>query len=99
MGRGMHYLHSFYASGFNKKYGRVGHLFQDRYGSNRIWTPDRLRGAVDYIAQNPVVAGLCAAPGEYRWSSHALLEHGDAPRWVSRPADLLAIQLDLRANS
>ena len=99
MGRGMHYLHSFYAFGFNQKYGRVGHLFQDRYGSNRIWTPDRLRGAVDYIAQNPVVAGLCTAPGDYRWSSHALLERGDAPRWLARPADLLAIQLDLRANS
>jgi hypothetical protein len=58
-----------------------------------------LRGAVDYIAQNPVAAGLCAAPGQWRWSSHALLEQGDAPRWLARPADLLAVQLDLAANS
>jgi putative transposase len=99
MGRGMHQLHSFYALDFNQKYGRVGHLFQDRYGSNRIWTPGRIRMAVDYIAANPVTAGLCNDPREYRWSSHAALAQDDAPRWLSRPAELLAVQMELAADS
>ena len=99
MGRGMHHLHSFYAAGFNQKYGRVGHLFQDRYGSNRIWTPGRLRMAVDYIAANPVTAGLCEDPADWRWSSHAVLAEGDAPRWLATPADLVAVQTALAADS
>jgi REP element-mobilizing transposase RayT len=99
MGRGMHHLHSFYAHDFNQKYGRVGHLFQDRYGSNRIWTPGRMRLAVDYISANPVTAGLCKDAADYRWSSHAALAAGDAPRWLSRPADVLAVQLELAADS
>jgi REP element-mobilizing transposase RayT len=99
MGRGMHHLHSFYALDFNRKYGRVGHLFQDRYGSNRIWTPGRLRLAVNYITENPVAAGLCKDPADWRWSSHAALAADDAPRWLSRPADVLAIQAELAALS
>jgi REP element-mobilizing transposase RayT len=99
MGRGMHHLHSFYAHDFNQKYARVGHLFQSRYGSNRIWTPDRLRTAVDYIAENPVAAGICRDVSDWPWSSHAVLAAGDAPRWLSRPAELLAVQGELAALS
>jgi REP element-mobilizing transposase RayT len=99
MGRGMHFLHTFYAQEFNAKYGRVGHLFQNRYGSNRIWAPDRLRSAIDYIAANPVTAGLCADPADWPWSSHARLALDDAPPWLARPTDLIAVQRDLRANS
>jgi putative transposase len=99
MGRGMHHLHSFYAHYFNQKYGRVGHLFQDRYGSNRIWTPGRFRRAVDYIVQNPVTAGLCPSPADWPWGSHAALANDDAPRWLSRPADVLAVQMELAALS
>jgi REP element-mobilizing transposase RayT len=99
MGRGVHHLHSFYAVEFNKKYGRVGHLFQGRYGSNRIWTPGRFRRAVDYIAENPVTAGLCKDAADWRWSSHAALASDDAPRWLSRPADVLAVHAELKALS
>jgi putative transposase len=71
LGRGMQQLHSLYALGFNAKYGRSGHLFERRYGSSRIWTPERLVRTLDYIAQNPVEAGLCRAPGEWPWAGSA----------------------------
>jgi REP-associated tyrosine transposase len=99
MGRGMHFLHTFYAQEFNQKYDRVGHLFQSRYGSNRIRTPDRLRSAIEYIAANPVTAGLCESPADWRWSSHARVVAGDAPRWLAGALDLTAIQVELRALS
>lgn len=99
MGRGMHHLHSFYASDFNTKYERVGHLFQDRYGSNRIWTPSRLDRAVDYIVENPVKAGLCSDPADWPWSSHAVLAADDAPQWLSRPARVQAVRTALADDS
>jgi REP element-mobilizing transposase RayT len=99
MGHGMQHLHSFYALDFNRKYDRVGHLFQDRYGSNRIRTPGRLRMAFDYITANPVTAGLCKDPADWRWSSHAALAEGDAPQWHARPAEVLAVQTVLAAVS
>lgn len=99
MGRGMHHLHSFYAHDFNHKYGRVGHLFQDRYGSNRISTPGRLQRAIDYIDMNPVSAGLCDGPGDWPWSSSAARAAGDPPGWLSPPTEVQAAQLELAAAS
>jgi REP-associated tyrosine transposase len=77
----------------------IGHLFQGRFGSSRIWTPDKLRKTADYIADNPVVAGLCRSAADWPWSSQAVLANGDAPRWLARPARLLAVQLQLAADS
>jgi putative transposase len=99
MGRGMHHLHSFYAHDFNQKYGRVGHLFQDRYGSNRIWTPGAFRRTLEYITANPVTAGICRNPAEWPWCSHAALASSDAPQWLARPARVLAVQAELAADS
>jgi hypothetical protein len=59
-----------YASWFNRKYGRVGHLFQDRYRSEPIADDRQLLAALRYIHQNPVRAGLCRQPKDYRLSSY-----------------------------
>ena len=99
LGRGMHRLQGFYAQDFNERHGRIDHLFQGRFGSSRIWTPDKLRKTADYIADNPVVAGLCRSAADWPWSSQAVLVTGDAPRWLARPARLLAVQLQLAADS
>lgn len=69
LSRGMHKLHTLYALHFNGKYERTGHLFERRYGSNRIRSSWRLHKAVDYIAQNPVRARLCATPADWPWSA------------------------------
>jgi REP element-mobilizing transposase RayT len=59
-----------YAVWFNKKYDRIGHLFQDRYKSEPIEDDARLLAALRYIHQNPVKAGLCKHPGDYQYSSY-----------------------------
>ncbi len=59
-----------YVSYFNKKYKRVGHLFQDRYKSECIETEQYLLGCSRYIHNNPVKAGLVRFPEDYPWSSY-----------------------------
>ena len=57
-----------YASYYNTKYERTGHLFQDRYMSKPIDNAVYLLTAVRYIHNNPVKAGICLA-SKYKWSS------------------------------
>jgi REP-associated tyrosine transposase len=71
LGRGMQWMHGLYAREFNARHGRSGHLFQGRYGAVRIKTDEQLWTAAVYVAMNPVVAGLCARPSEWPWSSHS----------------------------
>ncbi len=58
-----------YSSYFNKKYDRVGHLFQDRYFSKPIETEAYLLELHRYIHQNPTKAGISSLQN-YRWSSY-----------------------------
>lgn len=54
---------------FNKKYERVGHLFQDRFKSEAIEGDSYVISLVRYIHQNPVKATMVKTADEYRWSS------------------------------
>ncbi len=54
---------------FNHTHERVGHLFQDRFGSEIIRDDKYLLSASAYIHNNPVKAGLVNKPEEYAWSS------------------------------
>ena len=63
-------LHTSYAMFFNKKYGKVGHLFQDRYKQKIVGDDSYLPTLVSYIHLNPVKDGLIDQPGRYKWSSY-----------------------------
>jgi len=54
---------------YNKKYDRVGHLFQDRFRSEVVEDDAYLATALRYIHRNPVKAGLCTDPSDFPWSS------------------------------
>jgi REP element-mobilizing transposase RayT len=70
LSRGMRLLNGGYASRVNARYQRVGHLFQGRYRSVLIRSSDHLLMAIKYVLRNPVVAGLCSTPADWRWSSY-----------------------------
>jgi REP element-mobilizing transposase RayT len=55
---------------YNWKYQRTGHLFQDRFKSEPVEDDAYLLTALRYIHRNPVKAGLCLKPEQYRWSSY-----------------------------
>lgn len=65
-----------YSSYFNKKYDRVGHLFQDRYFSRPIETDQYLLKLHRYIHQNPQKAGISKIEN-YRWSSYRMYMYGE----------------------
>jgi len=58
-----------YASYFNWKYSRVGHVFQDRFKSEIIENESYLMSVVRYIHNNPVKARIVDNPFDYEWSS------------------------------
>jgi putative transposase len=64
-----------FAMGFNRKYGRTGHLFQNRYKSIICQEDVYFKELVRYIHLNPLRAGLVDREGlsRFRWSGHAVL--------------------------
>ena len=68
-----------YSYYFNKKYERTGHLFQDRYQSERIDNDEYLFTAFRYILKNPQAAGISPA-SQYEWNSYKL--YGDTESFV-----------------
>ena len=58
-----------YVSWFNRKYERVGHLFQDRFKSVPVEDDAHLVVLLRYVWNNPVKAGLVDHADEYWWSS------------------------------
>jgi REP element-mobilizing transposase RayT len=59
----------------NRLLGRRGRPFwQDESFDHWIRTPERFTKAIRYIENNPVKAGFCAAPEDWRWSSEAMRE-------------------------
>ncbi len=68
--RVMHYLNATYTGYFNKKYKRIGHLFQGRYKGFLIEKERYLLSISRYLHLNPVRAGVVKRPEEYIWSSY-----------------------------
>jgi putative transposase len=63
---------------FNQAHGFRGHLFRDRFRSIPVVDDWHLFECLRYIALNPVRAGLCDKPEEWRWGSFAVVM-GRAP--------------------
>jgi len=63
-------LNTSYAMYFNQKYGRCGHLFQDRFKSEPINSDAQLMQTIRYVHRNPVKAGICQSPEQYVFSSY-----------------------------
>ncbi len=70
LSRGMQWLSGTYATCFNERHGFSGHLFQGRFHSRLIEDEEHLAELGRYLAYNPVRAGICPMPSEWRWSSH-----------------------------
>jgi putative transposase len=80
---GMHRVNSAHANYFNRRHDHVGHLFQARYDAEVVQREAHLLEACRYIVLNPVRAGICRRPGDWRWSSYrATAGH------IARPAFL-----------
>lgn len=80
LGWGMKLLHGPYAQAFNRRHGRVGHLFQGRFKSTVIEDDSHMCMAMRYVELNPVKAKLCRRPQDWPWSSCRALLTGIGAR-------------------
>lgn len=77
LSNGMRQLNSKYASYFNRKHDRVGHLWQDRFKSWFVMSDEYLFTLFKYIESNPVKAKMTNKIGEYKYSAtYSILNDG-----------------------
>lgn len=70
LAQAMRQLNGVYSQGFNRRHGRVGHLFQGRYRSLLVEEGRHLVELARYVVLNPVRAGLVERPEDWEWSSY-----------------------------
>lgn len=93
MSAAMHRLLLTYARRFNKRTGRTGHLFQNRFDRRSLDTDRHLMAAIRYVHANPQEAGI-ALIERYPWSSfgeYLRAYDNDATRGFSDPSCVLEL--------
>lgn len=93
MSAAMHRLLLTYARQFNKRTGRTGHLFQNRFDRRSLDTDRYLMAAIRYVHANPQEAGI-ALIERYPWSSFAeylRAYDNDTTRGFSDPSCVLEL--------
>jgi REP element-mobilizing transposase RayT len=81
---GLQRLNSRYAEAFNRRHEVGGHLFQGRFHAVAVESDWHLLELSRYLALNPVRAGLCRTPADWRWSSYrAVLALAGAPSFLA----------------
>ncbi len=70
LSQGVQELNGGFARRINRRHGRVGHLFQNRFFAVLIEHDAHLLEACRYVVLNPVRAGVCSTPEEWHWSSY-----------------------------
>jgi putative transposase len=68
LSKGVERLNGRYARAFNRRYGRFGHLFAERFATRVIAGEQYLFEVCSYVVLNPVKAGLCVRAEEWPWS-------------------------------
>lgn len=77
LGEVMQYIQTGYSRYFNRSRKRDGPLMRGRYSSRRIRENGYCTAVLAYVAQNPVMAGMCSTPSEFEFC-HA------HPTWEGR---------------
>ena len=99
LSRGMKWLQQNFAEHINRRYGRVGHLFQGRFKHQLVENGSYLLELLRYVALNPVRAKMVDRPQDYRWSAYRWLAGYEKPPDWYKPGDVLsAFGSDLRTQ-
>jgi putative transposase len=72
LSEGMHWLNGTYAQCFNRRWGRVGHLFQNRFDAWVMRDERHRENTCRYIFDNPVKAGVCEFASDWPWAGGRL---------------------------
>ena len=83
LSRGMRQLNGVYTQRFNRRHGRVGHVFQGRYKAILVDRDAYLLELARYVVLNPVRARMVPAAGDWPWSSYrATVGAAARPGWL-----------------
>jgi putative transposase len=83
LSRLMRHVNGVYTQAFNRRHGKVGHLFQGRFKAILVDREAYLLEACRYVELNPVRAGMVVDVGDWPWSSYRAHTGGaDAPAWL-----------------
>ena len=80
----MQHLAFRYTQYINRRYKRIGHLFQGRFKSILVDDEEYLKELVRYIHLNPVRARLVSDPRQYIWSSYRAYMKLDEYSWLNK---------------
>lgn len=83
LSRAMQSLLYRYTRYYNRRYHKIGHLFQGRYKAIVCDRDSYLMELIRYLHLNPVRAGVVKEPSGYRWSSHGEYLHGRSNRGIA----------------
>lgn len=95
LSRSIQWINVSYATYFNRKRDRHGHLFQGRFKAILIEADEYLKHLSRYIHLNPVRAKLVDKPSDYVWSSYLSFTGAiKTPDWLE--ADWLLSQFGVK---
>jgi putative transposase len=80
-----------YVQFFDRRYGRIGTLWQGRFFASIAQSARYVIACYRYIERNPVEAGMVAKAGDYSWSSYAANTGGRADPLVKPHPEYLAL--------
>src|SRR5574340_479344 len=84
LSRGMRQLNGVYTQRFNRRHGRVGHVFQGRYKAIIVQKGSHLLELARHVVLNPVRAGMVHTPDQWPWSSYrATAGLCASPAWLT----------------
>ena len=71
LSKGMRQLNGVYTQAYNRRHGRVGHLFQGRFKGILVQKDSHFLEVCRYVVLNPVRAKTINHPRQYKWSSYS----------------------------
>ncbi len=84
LSKGMRQLNGVYTQRFNRKQGRVGHVFQGRFRGILVEKDAYLLELARYIVLNPVRAHMVDYTEDWPWSSYrATTGQEESPAWLA----------------
>jgi len=87
LSKGMRQVNGLYTQFINRKYKRVGHLFQGRYKAILVDKEAYLLELSRYIVLNPIRANMVANLDDWPWSSwHSAMGRCVFPDWLATDA-------------
>jgi hypothetical protein len=82
---GMRQINGVYTQYFNRRYERVGHVFQGRFKAILVERESYLLELCRYVVLNPVRTDVAGQPDDYAWSSYP------ATAGIEEPPRFLAV--------